>query len=183
MVQEAFARSTLRATAYREAGHAAAAFEHGQAVRSVAIVQGTESVGSVYARMLANLDPTGPMSPAAKDLLERMILTVLSGPAAERWFRGRANRGEVQRDESLDDLLLRLHGSSAVATAYFAYLQARVAAWLEVSATQRKINALATVLVTRKCLTGKEARRFWHQEMIQADCRPAMVPIPFPRTQ
>lgn len=180
MVQVNHERSTLRAAAYREAGHAVAAFEHGQRISRLSILQPADRIGSAHLQSLASLDLSAPLSLAARDLLERRILTVLAGPAAERWFRGRTDRGELGiYEEPLAAVVSRLHRSAAVGGAYLQYLRSQVDAWLDRPATQRSINLLATALVARKAITGREARGLWHRALTQSGCR-RPEPIPFP---
>src|SRR5688572_7874042 len=86
MVLAVTERSPLRAAAYHEAGFAVAACDYGRPVRRVTIQPDALGIGAAYVRNLTGIDPSAFVTVAGRDLLERMILTSLSGPAAERWF-------------------------------------------------------------------------------------------------
>jgi hypothetical protein len=185
MVLAVTERSPLRAAAYHEAGFAVAACDYGRPVRRVTIQPDALGIGAAYVRNLTGIDPSAFVTVAGRDLLERMILTSLSGPAAERWFRGLpAKREPAPEDEPLFDLVRRMHDSQAVAEAYVHYLHARVAAWIAMPLTQRSVNMLAAALVAHKTITGSQARSLWHkvrQAGHSLAAVPTPEPIPFPR--
>ena len=179
MVQLVVERSPLRVAAYREAGHSAAAFDHGQQIREINVLPGSDTLGALYLRQLAQIDLSPPISLAAKDLLERKFLIVLSGPAAEDWFR-RVPSESWDEAGKLAEVVSRLYPRDAVARAYLEYIRAQVDAWLAQPVVQRTINLIATSLVARRKLTGGEARILWQQAKLPCEClKPE--PIPFPK--
>jgi hypothetical protein len=181
MVQIVHERSALRAAAYREAGYTAAAQDYGLRIRTVSISSPSDSLGASYLQSLSSLDLSLPLSPAARDLLEKRLLMALSGPAAEHWLRCRPAVGEDSTYEGhLIEVVLRLHRSSSVARAYAEYLRAQVESWLTLPETQRAINTIATALVARKTLPGEQARNLWREAKLHRECR-RPEPIPFPR--
>ena len=183
MVPAVRERSPERAAAYREAGHAVAALDHGQWVRSVSVARPAETLGAACLASLIQLDLSPPLSFSVKELLERRIVTVLAGPATERWFRGSSARPDAGcHDERLLAVVNRLHRSEQVSHAYLDYLHAHVADWLAREATQRAVNTIATALVARKTLIGKQVRELWRRETLLRECR-APEPIPFPRSK
>jgi len=165
---------------FEAGGHTVAALDHGQRIRSVSIPLPSDSLGDAYLRSLVSLDLSPPIWSAAKELLERRILTVLSGPTTECWFRGRRARGEASVfDAQLSEGIFRLHRDPGVACAYLQFLWARITAWLALSTTQRSINRIATALVAKGTLTGEQARNLWNHATTQLEC-PRPEPMPFP---
>jgi len=148
----------LRLTAYHEAGHAVMATLCGQRITEVEIVGDEDHTGSVQSLRFAdehgpNNEPGIPSAPT-----ERRLLCVAAGMVAENLVSGRG-----QWDESCEDLDTAVHLAMKVVGDC-----ERVIPYLEIVREHtddllhrnwRAVEALADVLMERRCVTGEEVRR------------------------
>src|SRR4051812_25404829 len=108
-------RRRLEATAYREAGHAIIALQFGRAVRRITITPDhqSSSLGHVLRHARRSFQPNilTLEDTRQKNRVEREILMLLAGPAAEAHFTGRWDKvGALVDLECAHEIAVRICG-------------------------------------------------------------------------
>jgi hypothetical protein len=137
-------------TAYHEAGHIVAAIEKGIRISYATIVPTKTRKGYVQ--------PVGRLVPKDPDLqrtfVEKEIIFLLAGPAAEQMLVGRESIGDKLDDVRVEEFLACLHSDPQVRKAYLIYLMKLVGQILVHD--WDLVTALAQALMSRGVLTGDE---------------------------
>lgn len=143
----------LESTAYHEAGHAVMFLEARRRFKYVTIIEPEGAVGHIQWN-LGVAKPESLIDSAARFNIERIIVALLAGPAAEERYSGKHRWVGARCDlERATDFAMSLYPHEAVASRYLEYLVER-AKW-EVS---RPINwlgieAIANALLEKRTLT------------------------------
>jgi hypothetical protein len=153
----------LESTAFHEAGHAAAAFHLGVAVKEVSIVPdiGAERLGHCAGYGYPDwFSPDALIDDRSRALAEREIIVMFAGPAAEARARGRRDHVGAGGDDYryAIDLASRFCGSIEETTAYVAWLALRAQNLIHDPFVWFGVEALAAALLARRTLTGRKAR-------------------------
>lgn len=151
----------LRATAFHEAGHAVAAFHLGIVVKRVSIVRGEDHNGLVSSSLPKGFDPDS-VNLRNRGIVESNIIMCLAGPIAEKHFTGRYNHVGARQDYRTSiDLACLTCGSDKECERFVEWLWVRSENLLKHPRNQQAVKALAEVLLQRKAVSGRLARRVW----------------------
>jgi hypothetical protein len=151
-------------TAYHEAGHAVMAFRTGRSVLRISIMPEEGRCGHVAFRPRAGWDRVSPGQFGAfrgrERWIEREILILLCGFAAESRFTGRNNYVGAGEDyEEAFALAEVLHPRGLVRDHYLVSMLARARAAVQEPEVWVQIEALAAALLARPVLSPRAARR------------------------
>ena len=152
--------STMKATAYHEAGHAVADWRHGFKLKRATIVPKGDSAGSVSSTLrlhFRRLEYSNPSGATIGRYHER-IVSLLAGRTAQRHFKPQSVRSWHASSDlhAATDLLCRLHGYGKEATRAFEYLEVRARNLVTQRHNWRMIQDLARTLMQRQTMTGPE---------------------------
>ena len=158
--------NALLATAYHEAGHAVAAHVEGGATKRLTIIPEGDALGSCHPYALRETDSFDwDMSRRNQTRIERSIIGLLGGWAAEARFSGRRNWVGARSDwHDAVDLATRVEGGGEVLEAYLAYLRECTRAIFESDLWWAITTQLAEELVERRTMSAKEVRRIVRQD-------------------
>lgn len=168
-------KSTIRYTAYHEAGHAVARFELNLRFRHVTIRASGDAAGHVLSKRMPRniLEAVEFSTPTDAQLgrIEREMISIISGEVAERKIRGRRNKvgaGLIHYADgtlgvtpgsdydSLDEFAFRLWGGDEVGSRWLAYLQARAEEIIDLR--YEWVEAVAAALIEHEWLREAEVR-------------------------
>jgi hypothetical protein len=151
----------IQATAYHEAGHAVAAYRLGVSLRQVSIEPDESSAGHVKHQRLLDKTVAYDRSDRNRMRVERLVIVCLAGLEAQRKFNARTVRHfHAHSDyQSAVGAVERFTTSNEETQAYINYLLARTRSLLAEPGGWEEIIGLATALLERQRLTGKEAVR------------------------
>lgn len=148
----------LTATAYHEAGHAVIAHELRIRFKLVTVKPEADSLGHVLRSHPSNFRPDLSETLKTRDRVERNLVVMLSGLAAERKLTGRHNWGGAGEDlRQSVDLASYLFSNAELCGKYLEFIKsfaddivARRLNWL-------RIKALAAALLEQETLTESQA--------------------------
>jgi hypothetical protein len=148
------------AAAYREAGHAVAAWDRGVMLMPISIFTRGKGVGkNVWHDPLRNVDMEWIRRSPSKALAERLAAVLLAGPAAENSFGPRIRRGgaSLGRIEDAKTLLAPRPVGRENRSGRYRRVQREVEKFLSRSAVRGAVEALAAELLERGTIRGGEA--------------------------
>ena len=159
----------LESTAHHEAGHAVAAYQLGQAIKSVikpltyAISSGRVSTSPYFSgdewKQLIGVD-SEDISGDMQQRLENDVLVCLVGPAAQKrfnFFGYRKGHGEQDRKIAMN-WLSKLEGDNQILGYYFRMFDLRARNFVQRATNWGLICHLAETLLVRPTLTGDEVK-------------------------
>ena len=158
----------LESTAYHEAGHAVAAYQLGQLVKSATIIPNDDLFGSVSTDpyfsgnewdQLIGVEPED-ISGDMQQRLENDVLVSLVGPAAQKRFNPfgyRKFHGEQDRKIAMN-WLEKLEGDNKILGHYFRMFDLRAHNFVQRSPNWGLICHLAETLLAKPTLTGDEVK-------------------------
>jgi hypothetical protein len=143
--------------AYHEAGHAVASILLRRALKYVTIVP---EHGSLGATANGRLCRSGyGEDDRAFHIIEREILILFSGAAAERRYSGRNNRRGAGADfEMARELALRIYEGGRIVEKYLAYQVELAERFIGNPVHWVQVEAVAAALVKHRTLSGRRAR-------------------------
>ena len=158
----------LESTAYHEAGHAVAAYQVGQLIKSVTIIPDDDSSGSVSTGPYFSGDEwdqlirvnSEDISGGMQQRLENDVLVCLVGPAAQKrfnFFGYRKFHGEQDRKIAMNWLRL-LEGDNQILGYYFRMFDLRARNFVQRSTNWGLICHLVETLLAKPTLTGDEVK-------------------------
>jgi len=158
----------LEATAHHEAGHAVAAYQLGQLIKSVTIIPVDDSYGSISTSPYFSGDEwdqlngvnSEDISGDMQQRIENDVLVSLVGPAAQKRFNlfgYRKFHGEQDRAIAIE-WLSRLEGDNQILGYYFRMFDLRARNFVQRSTNWRLICHLAETLLAKPTLTGDEVK-------------------------
>jgi hypothetical protein len=158
----------LESTAHHEAGHAVAAYQLGQPIKSVTISPDDDSSGSVSTGPYFSGDEwdqlirvnSEDISGGMQQRLENDVLVCLAGPAAEKrfnFFGYRKGHGEQDRKIAMN-WLSKLEGDNQTLGYYFRMFDLRARNFVQRATNWGLICHLAETLLVRPTLTGDEMK-------------------------
>ena len=158
----------LESTAHHEAGHAVAAYQLGQPIKSVTIIPDDDSSGSVSTDPYFSGDEwdqlirvnSEDISGGMQQRLENDVLVCLVGPAAQKrfnFFGYRKFHGEQDRKIAMNWLRL-LEGDNQILGYYFRMFDLRARNFVQRSTNWGLICHLAETLLAKPTLTGDEVK-------------------------
>lgn len=150
------------AAAYREAGHAAAAWDRGILLETLSIrKRGDKIRENAWNRPLTGINTDWVRAARPDMLIERLAFVCLAGPVAERKHLPRSPRETTHRRriQNAETLLDYIADSSEARTEKKNKLQSRVEAMLRRPDVWASIDLLARELLKRGTLSGKETVR------------------------
>jgi hypothetical protein len=158
-------RSGKEATAYHEAGHAVMRLELGRRPRA-ATVKPDERKGTLghiaHRATKLDVDYFDPNDWRLRRWADTEIMTALAGPEAERRYSGRRNNvGARSDDERTKDVAWWSEESSERTQAYLTWLSLKVQAYVSSEQVWKGVEAVATALLEKETLSGKEVREAW----------------------
>ena len=158
----------LEATAHHEAGHAVAAYQLGQLIKSVTIIPDDDSYGSVSTGPYFSGDEwdhligvnSEDISGDMQHRLENDVLVSLVGPAAQKRFNFLGYRkfhGEQDRKIAMN-WLSKLEEDNQILGYYFRMFDLRARNFVQRVTNWGLICHLAETLLVRSTLTGDEVK-------------------------
>ncbi len=158
----------LESTAHHEAGHAVAAYQLGQPIKSVTIIPDDDSLGSVSTGPYFSGDEwdqligvnSKDISGGMQQRLENDVLVSLVGPAAQKRFNPfgyRKFHGEQDRKIAMN-WLEKLEGDNIILGHYFRMFDLRAHNFVQRSTNWGLICHLAETLLAKPTLTGDEVK-------------------------
>jgi hypothetical protein len=148
------------AAAFREAGHAVAAWQRGVMLMPLSIFMGSKQAGrNVWNDPLRNVDFEWVRSAKSPALARRLASILIAGPVAETLFGPKLPRGTVSLERLRDarTLLRAASRNTDGARGTFAKARAETASFLERPRVKRAVTALAAALFDRGTLQGGRA--------------------------
>lgn len=155
-------------TAHHEAGHAVVGVTLGFTVKRATIVPSEGSLGVVNtgplpAQIMNARETQRSLAPRERDKIERKIMSVLAGPAAEKRFLSLRTwrwqtagwRGDVS---TAIELASEVCGQGDESRRYFGWLRARTENLVGGPVVWRQIQHVAETLLVHKTLTGAQVR-------------------------
>jgi ATP-dependent Zn protease len=145
-------------TAYHEAGHAVAAFFLHLSIgrKGVTIIPDSDTLGAAYVQQQLRENPEFSTSPRTHVRIEDYAVMCLAGDAAHKKFHPRRRFGGQGDLSNAADLLSYISGSKEVVQARM-NVAIRCARDL-VNCRWKEITAVATDLLEKKTLTGREVK-------------------------
>lgn len=159
----------LQSVAYHEAGHAVVAWRFGVRTKRLSIIP-DEAAGSAgrlqHEPYFTGINPEFDSSPRVQRRLENMAMVCFAGPAAQRRFNPRGWRNYHGEDDfhQAVNLLSYLASSNDQLQAYVNLIE--ICAHDVVSAQWHLIEDLASALLERGELTGRECRNLLREAMV-----------------
>ena len=149
------------AAAFREAGHAVAAWHRGVMLMPLSVFTVSKEAGrNVWNDPLRNVDFDWVRSAGPPTLARRLAAILIAGPVAEALFGPKIPRGSVSVERLREaKTLLRAASSDDAAGAgrHFTTTRAETASFLKGPRVRRAVTALAAVLIDRGTIRGGEA--------------------------
>ena len=148
------------AAAYREAGHAVAAWHRGVMLMPISIFTRGKRVGkNVWHDPLRNVDMEWVRRSPSTALAERLAAILLAGPAAENSLGPRVRRGTASlgRLEDAKTLLGTRPADRKIRSGHHDRVRAEVAKFLARAEVREAVEALAAQLLERGTIRGGEA--------------------------
>jgi hypothetical protein len=102
------------------------------------------------------------------DRVERGIIVLLAGGAAQRRFAPKSRIGDGSDLHTAVDLAARIIGEGEVLEKYVGYVQARARAFVHSPLNWMLIERLAEKLIEERRIDGRVARQFLRQTIIDA---------------
>jgi hypothetical protein len=149
-----------RAAAYREAGHAVAAWHRGVMLMPISIFARGKSVGkNVWHDPLRNVDMEWVRRSPSTALAERLAAILIAGPAAENSLGPRVPRGSASlgRLEDAKTLLGGGPGERKSRNGRYRRIQADLEEFFAREDVREAVEALAAQLLSRGTVRGGEA--------------------------
>ena len=147
------------AAAYREAGHAAAAWEKGILLEPLSIKKRGEGIReNAWNQPLIGIDPDWIRAERADMLVERLAFVCLAGPAAERLHLPRGPREPIYRKriQNAETLLGHLVESKEARLIKERKLLSQAEAMFKRRDVWAAIEELVCILMKRGTLSGKQ---------------------------
>jgi hypothetical protein len=148
--------------AYREAGHAVAAWEKGILLEALSIKKRGEGIReNAWNQPLMGIDPHWIRAARADMLVERLAFVCLAGPAAERLHFPRGPREPIYRKriQNAETLLGHLVESREARLTKKRKLESQAVAMCKRRDVWAAIEELARNLMKRGTLSGKETKK------------------------
>lgn len=158
-------------TAYHEAGHAVVAFELRRGVTVVTIVPSDENMGHIQESKQPSSRPDINSDAATGYRIEREIQILLAGEIAAAKLCGRepemGEHGSVEDYKLAAKFAFRVGGDEEETTAYLTWLFIRTRNMVKNDRVWFPITKLAGVLLERKEMSGREARKVWREGLYE----------------
>lgn len=164
-------RAARRAAAYREAGHAVAAWQHAVMLNSLSVRVTDRDVGrNVWNDPLRNVDFEWVKTADSEALVERLAAVVIAGPVAQRTFAPRASRGPLYRRRmgAVRTLVDAIDGAAA-GRARTKKLERSAEGFFRRANVRLAMQSLSAELVVSGRVTGEDAARTIEQYLESAD--------------
>jgi hypothetical protein len=148
------------AAAFREAGHAVAAWDRGVMLMPVSIFPNGPGAGkNVWNDALRNVDFQWIKTSGSPVLAERLAEILMAGPVAQRYFLPASPKGDVHRDRLRQSrrLLDAAAGDRAGGGARFDRMGCDLERYFRRGDMGRAATALAKVLLLKGTVTGEDA--------------------------
>jgi ATP-dependent Zn protease len=159
-------------TAYHEAGHVAVYFALFRPIRKVTIVPTDEFEGCCYGynRKLPRLDYC-KITPKVRNQVEMEIMIYFAGGIASNRFTGKEDADGVGHDNQyLTDLAMYMASSEEEIDAYLKWLYIRTQNLIDQPGIWPFIEALASELMNKRTLSGKETKAIWNATLASIIC-------------
>jgi len=155
------------AAAFREAGHAVAAWEKGVMLMPMSIFASSKTAGgNVWNDPLAHVDFDWVRRERSPDLALRLAAILLAGPAAEKLLGPRLARSGVSLERIRDaKKLVRAASFDTKAAVEWRKTQARMELFLGKPRVQKAVTALAAALLQRGAVRGGRAAAIIETEL------------------
>jgi hypothetical protein len=156
---KSYAKIQREATAYREAGHAAAAWKQGVLLESLSInKRGQKIKENAWNQPLTGIDAKWVEAARPDMLIERLAFICLAGPAAERRRLPRVPResSHQKRIRNAEALLGHISDSREARLKKKLRLESQVEAMFQRPDVWSSIEQLAEALLKRGTISGKE---------------------------
>ncbi|MFQ5510736.1 MAG: hypothetical protein ACE5EO_02705 [Candidatus Krumholzibacteriia bacterium] len=157
-----------RAAAYREAGHAVAAWDGAVLLMPVSIFANGRGAGrNVWNHALRNVDFDWIRSADSRRLVERLATVVIAGVVAQRIFAGKEPRDAVckKRIAEAGRLLEAIPGATGGRKVRLEGVEARVRRFFARKEVRRAVTALGERLLEAGTLAGHEAEEIIERHM------------------
>jgi hypothetical protein len=154
-------RARHEASAYREAGHAVAAYVSSITLMPISVRAKAKGAGrNVWNDALRNVNLEWVKEQDSAALVERLSLVLLAGPIAQKTFAANLPRGDeyTRRTTSARTLLCAVDGEKK-GRDRFAALTATVEQFLKKKEVKRAVQTLGAELMADGLLTGEEVAR------------------------
>jgi hypothetical protein len=159
---KSYAQVQREAAAYREAGHAAAAWSHGILLEPLSIKKRGENIKeNAWNQPLLGIDPHWIRAAQPDMLVERLAFVCLAGPVAERLHfpRGPREPASRKRIQNAKTLLGHLLESREACLEKKRKLEAQAAALFKRRDVWASVEELAHILMSRGTMSGKTTVR------------------------
>ena len=148
----------LKATAYREAGHAVFSVEYHRSVKHVTIIAHEDALGPVEPQFSrAKVQPDIELTGKTVKWLERELVIMFAGPVAASRFRGCDPQILGADRQTALHIAGRIH-TGEVLTKYWDYILERTRQIVAGPPFWAQIELVADALLERGTLTGKQVR-------------------------
>lgn len=148
------------ASAFREAGHAVAAWNQGVMLTPVSIFPNGPGAGkNVWNDALRNVDFDWVRNADSTALAERLAVVLMSGPAAQRVFLPASPRGDIcrKRLEQAQKLLDAAAGNKTAGQNRYRRMDRELERFFRRSDVREAVTALAQTLLLEGTVSGDEA--------------------------
>jgi hypothetical protein len=154
-------KKAIAATAFHEAGHAAACIHEGIKVHSISIVPEDGSGRVKHRNVLASGHIEYDISPRNRLKMEKLVRMSLSGRAAQHRFCPRSIRHYHAREDVrfAFEMVSFFAGSEEETSAYFKLLDIQARAFVRQPWVWAQINAIAAAVMEHKVIEAKDIRR------------------------
>jgi hypothetical protein len=149
-----------RAAAFREAGHAVAAWNRSVMLMPISIFTTGKGAGrNVWNQPIRNVDFGWVKTAESSALVERLASVLLAGPLAEASFEPRVPKGaaSVERLKDAKTLLDAVPRGKGPGKTGYERARERTNAFLATPRVKKAVAALAAVLLERGTILGGEA--------------------------
>ena len=156
------------AAAYREAGHAVAAWDLQVILMPISIFANGPGVGrNVWNQALRNVDFDWVRTVDSRTLVERLAAVILAGPVAQRVFVARAPRGAAckQRVGEVRQLLVTDPAGGREGGGRFASVENRMKRFFARRDVRTAVSDLGQRLLQEGTLTGSETTKIIEQNL------------------
>ena len=153
-------------TAYHEAGHAVMSFELKLAIKKVSIIPD----GKIYGYVKGGKSPDDidyVYKAKTERWIEKQIMSLYSGYITEKMYYKRGSRiGSISDNSVAIDFANEVCGSEEEVSAYLKWLYIRAKNILNMDYNKHTIERLASLLLEKKEISGREARDFISQSIL-----------------